>query len=140
MERIPQMNLESRLVEAQKSLPECVTLSLVDIKTGMPLVIGTPGSHPQEVLDLLAGATGGLFESANVTQIEGMFKRIRGIDDDGRHHFQEIIVMSDDLVHVFQRGNRYEGTVLVSVCRASANLGLVLAKSRDALASIEGAA
>ena len=134
------MSLDSELTNVQRSVPECVAAGFVDIKTGMLLAVRTVDSHPQEVLDLVAAATGDLFQGQNVSAIESMFKRARGVKDDGHHYFQEIIVLSDNLIHVFQRGKRNEDMVLVTVCRASANLGMVLAKARAALPAVEAAA
>lgn len=134
------MSLDTELANVQKNVPECVAAGLVDIKTGMLLGVRTVDSHPQEVLDLVAAATGDLFQGQNVTAIENMFKKIRGVDQDGHHYFQEIVVLSDNLIHVFQRTKRKEDLVLVTVCRVSANLGMVLSKSRQALASVEAAA
>ncbi len=134
------MNLDTALANVQRSVPECVAAGFVDMKTGMLLGVKTVDSHPQEVLDLVAAATGDLFQGSNVSVIEQTFKRIRGVKDDGHHYFQEIIVLSDNLLHVFQRGKRNEDMVLVTVCRVSANLGMVLAKARAALSSVESAA
>lgn len=131
--------LDNAVSLVQKSVPECVAVGYVDMKTGMLLGVRTVDSHPQEVLDLVAAATGDLFQGTNVTAIEKMFKQVRGVKDDGAHYFQEIIVMSDNLMHVFQRGKKNSDMVLVTVCRVSANMGMVLAKSRAALPSVEAA-
>lgn len=72
-------------------------------------------------------------------EIESLFKKSRGVKDDGHHFFQEIIINSDNLLHVFQRGKRNQEMVLVCVCRISANLGMVLAKSRIGLKAVEEA-
>lgn len=132
--------LENSISNVQKVVPECVAVGFVDLKTGMLLAVRTVDSHPQEVLDLVAAATGDLFQGSNVSMIEGMFKRSRGVKDDGHHYFQEIIILSDNLLHLFQRCKRNEDLVLVTVCRASANLGMVLAKGRASLAGVEQAA
>jgi hypothetical protein len=134
------MSLENAIAAAQKSIPECVATGFVDIKTGMLLAIKTVDSHPREVLDLVAAATGDLFQGSNVTAIEQMFKKARGVKDDGHHYFQEIIVLSDNLIHVFSRCKKNEDLVLVSVTRGSANLGMVLSKARMALPAVEAAA
>jgi hypothetical protein len=131
--------LDNAVSLVQKSVPECVAVGYVDMKTGMLLGVRTVDSHPQEVLDLVAAATGDLFQGTNVTAIEKMFKQLRGVRDDGAHYFQEIIVMSDNLMHVFQRGKKNSDMVLVVVCRVSANMGMVLAKSRAALPAVEAA-
>lgn len=133
------MNLDTALANVQKSVPECVAVGFVDMKTGMLLGVKTVDSHPQEVLDLVAAATGDIFQGTNVSAIEQLFKKTRGVKDDGHHYFQEIIVLSDNLIHVFQRCKRAEDMVLVTVCRISANMGMVIAKARGALPSVEAA-
>jgi len=133
------MSLDGALSELQKSVPECVAVGLVDMQTGMLLGVRTVDSHPQEVLDLTAAATGDLFQGPNVVAIERLFKQVRGVSDDTRHYFQEIIVNSQNLIHVFQRGKRNENMVLVTVCRISANMGMVLTKSRMGVAKVEAA-
>jgi hypothetical protein len=134
------MSLDVAISTVQKTGPECVAVGFVDMKTGMLLGVRTVDSHPQEILDLVAAATGDLFQGANVSSIEQMFKKTRGVKDDGHHYFQEIVVMSDNLIHVFQRCKRKEDLVLVTVCRVSANLGMVLSKARASLPAVEAAA
>jgi hypothetical protein len=75
-----------------------------------------------------------------VSAIEALFRRVRGVAEDGHHYFQEIIILSDNLIHVFQRCKRNENLVLVTVCRVSANLGMVLTKSRACLSAVEAVA
>ncbi len=134
------MSLDNEIANVQKTVPECVAAGFVDMKTGMLLAIKTVDSHPQEVLDLVAAATGDIFQGTNVSEIERMFKRSRGVADDGHHYFQEIVILSDNLIHIFQRGKRNEDMVMVTVCRISANLGMVLSKARTALTAVEAAA
>jgi len=134
------MSLDSAIQETVKTVPECLAAGYVDMKTGMLLGIKTVDSHPQEVLDLVAAATGDLFQGSNVVAIEQMFKKARGVPEDPEHHyFQEIIVLSENLLHVFQRAKRNVDLVLVVVCRVSANLGMVLTKSRMQLSKVEAA-
>lgn len=134
------MSLDNALATLQRTVPECVAAGFVDMKTGMLLGVKTVDSHPQEVLDLVAAATGELFQGQNVSAIEQLFKKIRALKDDGHHYFQEVIILSDNLIHVFQRCKKNEDLVLVTVCRVSANMGMVLTKSRSQLAAVEAAA
>jgi hypothetical protein len=67
-----------------------------------------------------------------------MFRAARGVAEDGKHYFQEIIVNSDNLIHVFLRGKR-QMQVATFVCRKGANLGMVLTKARMAMPEIEAA-
>jgi hypothetical protein len=88
---------------------------------------------------MVAAATGDLFAGTNVVAIEKMFKKSRGVPDDGHHYFQEIIVNSDNLIHVFMRGKKYPDYVAVFVCRKTANLGMALTKARAAMPILEAA-
>lgn len=134
------MSLDAALANVQRTVPECLATGFVDMKTGMLLSVKTVDSHPQEVLDLVAAATGELFQGQNVSAIEQLFKRLRNVKDDGHHFFQEVIILSDNLIHVFQRCKKNEDLVLVTICRVSANMGMVLTKSRGHLAAVEAAA
>ena len=134
------MSLEKAINTASSQVPECVAVGYVDMSTGMLLAVKTVDSHPAEVLDLVAAATADLFQGPSVTAIEKLFRKSRGVAQDDKHYFQEIIVFSSNLLHVFQRGKKHQNHAIVYVCRASANIGMVISKTRAALASVEGAA
>ena len=133
------MNLDSVMKNAITSVPECVAGGYVDLSSGMLLSISTVDSHPTQVIELLAAATSDLFQGQNVTLIEKLFNQARGIQENEHHYFQEIIVNSDNLIHVFLRGKRYPEHVVCFVCRKSANLGMAVTKARMAMPEIEAA-
>ncbi len=133
------MSLDKALQDAVASIPECVAAGYVDLSTGMLLGVKTVDSHPAEVLEVVAAATADLFQGTNVTLIESMFKKARGIENDGHHYFQEMIINSDNLVHVFLRSKKNEEHVVTYVCRKSANLGMVLTKARSSIPALEAA-
>jgi hypothetical protein len=120
-------------------IPECVAGGYVDMTTGMLLSVKSVDSHPQEVLDLAGAATADLFQGSNVVAIENMFKRARGVKADDYHYFQEIVVFSDNLLHMFMRCKKNTNHVVIFVTRNSANVGMVIAKSRLVLPSLDGA-
>ncbi|MGD8576607.1 MAG: hypothetical protein PVG13_05935 [Thiohalophilus sp.] len=134
------MSLDQAITKAMGDIPECLAAGYVDLSTGMLLGIKTVDSHPQEVMDILAAATADLFQGPNVSTIESLFKKARGLADDGHHYFQEIIINSDNLVHVFMRMKSNEEHVITFVCRKSVNLGMALTKARQSLTTLEGAA
>jgi len=134
------MSLDKSLQQAVKDVPECVAAGYVDMESGMLLSAKTVDSHPAEVLEVVAAATADMFQGTNVSLIESMFKKSRGVADDGHHYFQEMIIMSDNLIHVFMRSKANEQHILVVICRNSANLGMVLTKARAALPAVEKAA
>lgn len=127
---------DSALQSAIAAIPECLAAGYIDLSTGMLLGVKTVDSHPTEVLELLAAATSDLFQGHNVTLIESMFKKARGLQVDGHHYFQEIIINSDNLIHIFLRGKNEE-QVACFVCRKSANLGMVLSRSRSSMPALE---
>lgn len=132
--------IDKALQEAVSSVPECVATGYVDLSTGMLLGIKTVDSHPQEVLELLAAATSDLFQGSNVATIESLFKKARGLDPKDQHHyFQEMIINSDNLIHIFLRGKINEDHVVTFVCRKSANLGMALTKAKAAAQKVESA-
>lgn len=134
------MALDTMLAKAQQAVPECVAAGYVDMSTGMLLGVRTVDSHPQEVLDLVAAATADLFQGQNVTSIEKLFRKARGHNEDGAHYFKEIVVFSENLLHVFIRAKTKPDQAAVFVTRGSANIGMVLSKSRQAMAEIESEA
>lgn len=131
------MSLDKAIRSAQANVPECLAIGYVDMSTGMLLGVNTVDSHPNEVLDLVAAATADLFQGPSVSSIEQLFRRSRGQAEDGRHYFQEIVVFSDTLLHIFLRGKKYQSQALCFVCRGSVNVGMALAKARIALPSVE---
>jgi hypothetical protein len=133
------MSLDTALSKAQGSIPECVAAGYVDMSTGMLLGVRTVDSHPQEVLDLVAAATADLFQGQSVTAIEKLFRKSRGQDEDGRHYFNEILVFSENLLHVFIRSKKHRDQAAVFVCRGGVNIGMALTKSRSSVTDIEAA-
>lgn len=133
------MTIDNALQKAIRDIPECVAAGYVDMSTGMLLSVKTIDSHPREVLDLVAAATADLFQGANVSAIEKLFKKSRGIKDDGHHYFQEMIVFSDNLTHAFLRCKKNVDHIVVYVCRKSANVGMIITKARLSLAGVESA-
>jgi hypothetical protein len=128
--------LEVALQTATASIPECLAAGYIDLASGMLLGIKSVDSQPTEVVELLAAATADLFQGPNVKMIENIFKKSRGLSEDGHHYFQEIIINSDNLIHIFIRGKNEE-QVACFVCRKSANLGMVLTKSRSNMPLVE---
>ncbi|MEU0113190.1 hypothetical protein ABZ137_05545 [Streptomyces bobili] len=118
------------LVKALRTdAPDCVASGVVDMSTGMLLSYETVDNHPPEVLDLLAGATLDLFQGRTVVMIEDVFKERRGNTGDN-HFFQEILVNSDNLTHLFVRMTEQQDVVAVVVCRKSVNVGMLFAQVR----------
>ena len=131
-------DLDKAIQQAISAIPECLAAGYVDINSGMLIAVRTVDSHPREVLDLVAAATADLFQGPTVSMIERLFRQSRGLPpDDDAHYFREILVNSENLIHVFMRGKLHPDYVLVFVCRNIANLGMVLTKARLSMPAIE---
>jgi len=129
-------DLNNSLQSAISSIPECLAAGFIDLASGMLLGIKSVDSQPAEVVELLAAATADLYQGPNVRLIETIFKKARGLKEDGHHYFQEFVVNSDNLIHIFLRGKN-EAQVACFVCRRSANLGMALTKARSAMPELE---
>jgi len=134
------MSLESALAKAQNVVPECVAIGYVDMNTGMLLGAKTVDAHPEDVLDLVAAATADLFQGASVSSIESLFRKSRKEQEEGAHDFQEILVVSENLLHVFLRCKQNADQAVVFVARATVNIGMAVSKSRSILPELEAVA
>jgi len=133
------MTLDKALADAVSKVPECLAAGYVDMSTGMLLGVKTVDSHPQEILDMLSAATADLFQGPNVVAIEDHFKSARGQKKDDTHLFQEIIVFSENLIHVFLRTKANPDHVIAFISRKNANIGMVLTKARMAVDPVSAA-
>lgn len=124
------MSADSIVQSCIKNVPKAVAAGVIDMASGMLLAVKTIDSHPQEVLDIVAAGTKDLYEGDNSLQIEQMFKRVRGVTTE-EHYFREMIITSTNLIHFFSRLKTRQSIVVTVVCRADANLGLVLTKGRE---------
>lgn len=122
----------------RRDVPDCVGVGVVDISTGMLLAVDTADKHPSEILDMLAAATADLFQGKTVTQIEEAWKQIRGVADD-RHYFQEVLVNSDNLVHLFMRSKTNTDLVAAVICSRDVNIGMLFAQGRQVMKALDAA-
>lgn len=120
------------------SVPDCVAAGVIDMSTGMILSVETTDSHPQEVIDLLAAATFDIFQGRNVVMIENVFKHRRGVTAT-EHYFQEILVNSQHLAHLFMRSAVNSDIVAAVVCRRMVNIGMMFAQARLVMKQMEAA-
>lgn len=133
------VTVDQALDDAIHIIPECVAGGYVDLETGLMLGVRTVASHPSEVLDTVAAATKDLFQGPNILMIEDMFKKARGHQGKGGHYFQDMLIFSENLIHVFLRTVEYPDHVICYVCRKSANVGMVLMKARQSVDAVSAA-
>lgn len=107
-------------------VPECTIAALVDMSTGMLLAVDTLEDYPGDELDLLAAATFDLFQGRNVGIMADVLHRGKA----DRRYFQEMVVHSAALLHIFLRSTHNPDLVAVVVCRRATNMGMLLAQAR----------
>jgi hypothetical protein len=104
----------------------------------MLLGVDTVDDHPREVLDMLAAATFDLFQGRAVSTIEDVWNRRRG-QDYHVHYFEEILVNSRNLVHLFMRGTASVNIVTAVICRRTVNVGMLFAQARVVMRQLDEA-
>lgn len=135
------MNLAQAVDRTLKSLrsdvPDYAASGLVDMSSGMLLGVDTLDAHPREIIDIIAAATADLFRGRMVTQIQDMWRRNRAEADGRGAHLDQMLIYSDNLVHLFIRSTQSPDIVAVVVCRSSVNVGMLLAQARPAMRELD---
>jgi hypothetical protein len=129
--------INNTLKEFRQNVPDYVASGFVDMSTGMLLAVDTVDNHPREILDVLAAATADLFQGKNVTQIEALWNQYRGVE--GGNYFKEILVNSDNLVHLFLRSLSNPEVTAVIVCTRQVSIGMLFAQARAVLKEYDAA-
>jgi hypothetical protein len=129
--------INNTLKEFRQNVPDYVASGFVDMSTGMLLAVDTVDNHPREILDVLAAATADLFQGKNVTQIEALWNQYRGTE--GGNYFKEILVNSDNLVHLFLRSASNPEVTAVIVCTRQVSIGMLFAQARAVLKEYDAA-
>ncbi len=130
--------LDTAVRLARQAIPDCVAYCVVDMPTTTMISIATAQGHPAS-LDQLPDATTYLFRGEDLRTVESVLQGSRRDRSDNRRDFGEIVVLSEDFLHLFMRAPTRPDTAVVAVCRSSVNLGLALAKARSSLHGVEDA-
>jgi hypothetical protein len=128
--------INNSLKAFRRDVPDCIGAGVVDMSTGMLLAVDTADKHPVEILDMLAAATADLFQGKTVVQIEQAWKGLRGVTED-RHYFQEVLVNSDNLVHLFLRSKSNPDLVAAIICNHDVNIGMLFAQGRQVMKGLD---
>ncbi len=124
------MKLDDVIDTVRNAVPECLAAGVVDLATGMLLAVRVDGDRSGNDLDLLASTAETLFQGSRLPQLAQAFS-------EGESTIHDVMVVSEGAAFIFQRCRRRPGVAVVTVSRASANLGMVLARARQALVSVE---
>jgi Dynamin family len=129
--------LQSFLAKVMETVPACLAAGWIDLAGRR--VLQLRGIEADLVVGSasLGEAITELFQGDNVRRIEGLFKRTRGLIEDDRHYFREIVIAADGCVGILLRGPSRADRALVVVSDTAVTLGMALAKARGLMASTD---
>jgi len=130
----PHANTETLLIQrALQEIHHLVGVGIVDIDTGFLVDVHTARPHDRDVLDLVAATTTELFEGPSSKNIEALLQTARSTPQEP--YFRECVIFSSNLVHFFGRLHSNPRVVMVFVCPAHINVGMLLIRARNILSS-----
>lgn len=120
------------LEQVGSSVPECVAAGFIEMKTGQVLDVVTFERHQQT----LANRIGDPLWQCRAAGLEPMFLRTRPSNDVDDRYFREVLVLSNSLIHLFQRCGSPSDVVLMTVWQSTANLESILDRLRRQLPAL----
>jgi hypothetical protein len=132
------VELDAILSRARKAIPGCVAVGCIDTRLGLLLRVDVDQQEAQDQMDTVTAALGELFRASNAQAIEGVFRRIGDANADSAPQLQQVFALSGSYIYVYQSLPTAPALVLATVCGASANLGMVLARARATLGELQG--
>jgi hypothetical protein len=130
--------LEQALDDAVRSVPDCLVAGYVDLPTGVLLGVKSVGKHSQEVLDMMSSTVADLFGQADLGAVESWLLDGREASEEA-NACREFVVMSDQLIHMYTRCEDNDEHAVVLIARRSANIGMLISKSRKAASLVNNA-
>lgn len=134
----PRWNGSIDLDRLLRAVPHGVAAAVVDLKSGATLAARAFERGFERDIDLLAVGAIEYFHGASLTTLESLDLGFDEAPGAHREAVQKVIVQSRNLLYIFLRAQTRPDLILATVCRANANLGIVLMIARDALQEIEG--
>lgn len=129
------MSFEAILNDITSGIPGCMATGLVDIPTGTFLSSRTTTRSYKEEFELLAAGTSAVFDAAPTAAMDGILGAVA--EDTPEPLFKEVTLIGKGRVYLYCRFSANSDLALIVVCRAGANIGMILAKAHLQLASIE---
>jgi hypothetical protein len=127
------------LVEAcRRELPEYAGAAVVDLSTGSMLGHHSVAAFSAELVELLAASTVEMLQGRAVRRVDEAIHAHRGEPVD-EHAFQEVLVRSAAVVHLFLRSHSRPDLAVVLVCTRSVKVGLLLVRAQEVLRDFDAA-
>lgn len=123
-----------------RTVPHGVAAAVIDLASGATLASRTFERKLERDFDLLSAGAADLFHDASFTAIESMDLGFEEAPGGRREAIQKVLIQTHNLLYVFLRSPSRTNLALVTLCRADANLGMVLMVARETLQELEAEA
>lgn len=137
LEDRPRGKVQVDLDRLIRTVPHGVAAAVIDLASGTTLASRTFERRLERDFDLLAAGAADLFHDASFTAVESMDLGLEEAPGGRREAIQKVLIQSHHLFYVFLRCPSRTHLVLATLCRADANLGMVLMVAREALKELE---
>jgi hypothetical protein len=113
-----------------------VACAVIDLDSGFVLGLHSTSALSEELTEIMARATLNALRGPDVVAMEREMRKLRAVEEDGEHYFQELQLTSEHHLHfaVVLKGGR---AVLMLVTSRTTNIGLGWAQLRAAIPRIE---
>lgn len=137
LEEAPRGGVRVDLDRLLRTVPHGVAAAVIDLASGSALAARTFEPRLERDIDLIAAGTADLFRDCSFTAVESLDLGFEPAAGGSREVVQRALVQSHHLLYVFLRCPNRVNLVLATICRADANLGMVLMAAREALKELE---
>lgn len=124
------MTISDQLDALRHDFPQCHTVGLADLSSGIVLCVSARKKHHQEQLDGYCGAATELFADASVAEIAGAL----GGDQPGT--LQQAMIMTGSETRVFLRSATDPTEAMFCLCEAGADIDGLVIGARQRLGNI----
>jgi hypothetical protein len=132
------MSLNHDLNDLREHVHGCLAVGIVDLSCGDLLVGRDASDDEQGNLDNIGPIAANVFQADAMSVVENLV-RPPAPGSAGAARCHEVVVVSGERVHIFQRMPRQDDLAMVSVCRRSVNIGIALLETRSRISGIETA-
>jgi hypothetical protein len=123
------------LLKVLDKVPASLSAVWIDLEQRRVLDCCGAGADEIAASGSLGGAVANVFQGDKVLTFEEYFKRIRGMEDDDRHYFREVVLVAPACLSIMFRIPWQPDRALVVVTDKASSVGLVLTTTRILLAS-----
>lgn len=122
------MSFEQVMAELTRGIPDCLASGIVDVRTGTVVACKSAERSFRQEFELIAASASAVFGAAPSEAMAGAAGKCES--DSTCCEFKEVTLMGNGQLQVYSRTDSNPDLALIVICRSSANLGMVLAKTR----------